>query len=138
MLFLAILSVIIIVLTFVIFTHSGSQENLVVAPGVHKGDELTYDIQYFSDSTDPEMIAESFYQYNLTEWYKVTVTDVSNASITLSTTWRFINGTEFKGSNTVDVESDFSFPQKFPCVPKSDLIGNYHYNDSDDRAHHNG
>jgi len=56
------------------------------------------------------MIAESFYQYNLTEWYKVTVTDVSNASITLSTTWRFINGTELQGSNTVDVESGIVYP----------------------------
>ena len=97
-------------MAFVIFTYSGSQANLVAAPGVHKGDEATYDIQGFSDSTDPAIMSEGFYQYNMTEWYKITVTDVSNASITLSTTWRFTNGTELQGSSTVDVESGMVYP----------------------------
>ena len=39
--------------------------------------------------------------------------------------------------NSQEAELDFSFPQKFPCVPKSNLIGNYHHNYSDDCAHRN-
>ena len=108
--FLAIISIIIVVLAFVIFTHAGSQANLLAVPGVHKGDYVIYDIKGFSDSTDPAIVSESFYQYNMTESYKITVTDVTNASISLSTTWRFTNGTEFQGSSTVDVESGMVFP----------------------------
>jgi flagellar basal body-associated protein FliL len=58
---LAILSVIIIIVAFIIFTYLGSQSDLVAAPGVKAGDEFTYDIEGFWSSQDPDAVPpESF------------------------------------------------------------------------------
>ena len=108
---LAILSVIIIIVAFVIFIYLGSQSGPVAVSGVNAGDEFTYDIKGFWSSSDPDVTpSESFLQFNLTEWYKVTVTGVSDAEISINTTWRFNNGTELEGTGTVNVETGITYP----------------------------
>lgn len=109
--FLAIISVIIIVLAFVIFTHLGSQPGLIAAPGVKVGDEFTYDIKGFWSSQDPDAApSESFFELNMTEWFKVTVTGVSGAEVSVNTTWRFNNGTEFERASSINVETGMPYP----------------------------
>lgn len=101
--FIAIVSVVIIIVAFVIFTYSGS--------GVKEGYVFTYDIKCFWSSQDPDAApSESFLQYNMTEWYKVTVTGVSGADISITTTWRFNNGTEVEETSTINVETGIAYP----------------------------
>jgi hypothetical protein len=108
---LAILSVIIIIVAFIIFTYLGSQSDLVAAPGVKAGDEFTYDIEGFWSSQDPDAAPpESFFELNMTEWFKVTVTAVSGAEVSFNTTWRFNNGTEFERADSVNVETGIKYP----------------------------
>ncbi len=108
---IAILAVVIIIVAFLIFTHLGPQSDLVAAPGVKAGDEFTYDIEGFWSSQDPDAApSESFFELNMTEWFKVTVTGVSGAEVSFNTTWRFNNGTEFERANSVNVETGMKYP----------------------------
>jgi hypothetical protein len=107
-LFIAVLLVVIIILAFVIFL--GLQSNQIV-PGVKEGDVFTYDIKGFWNSTDPNAtLPEAFLQLNMTEWYRITVTEVSGAQVSIDTTWRFNNGTELEGTGYVNVETGINYP----------------------------
>jgi len=107
-LFIAILLVVIIILAFVIFLGSESGQ---VVPGVEEGDEFIYDVKGFWGSNDPNVtLPENFLQLNMTEWYKITVTGVSDSQVSIDTTWRFTNETELKGTGTVNVETGIYYP----------------------------
>jgi hypothetical protein len=109
-LFLAIVLFIIIILAFIIFTNLGFQSAQVAVPGVTEGDVFTYDVMGLWSSTDPNAtMPESFLQLNMTEWYRVTVTGVSGTEVSIDTTWRFTNGTELKGTGSVNVETGISY-----------------------------
>ena len=108
---ITILAVIVIIAAFLIFTYLGSQSNLVAGPGVKVGDEFTYDIKSYWSSQDPDALpSDSFLEFNLTEWYKVTVTGVSGAEVSVNTTWRFNNGTEIEAASSIDVETGIPYP----------------------------
>jgi hypothetical protein len=108
-LFIAILVVIIVVLGFVILL--GSQSNPGAVPGVKEGDEFIYDIKGSWSSDDPEVtFPESFSQLNMTDWYKITVMEVSGSEVTIEAIWRFTNGTEFTGTGAVNVETGIYNP----------------------------
>jgi hypothetical protein len=80
-------------------------------PGVTAGDEFIYDVKGFWISSDPNAtLPEAFLQLNMTEWYQITVTGVSDAEVSINTTWRFNNGTELKGTGTVNVETGIYYP----------------------------
>lgn len=111
LIFLAIAVAIIIIIAFVIYTNWGSQGETVIAPGVKAGDEFTYSINGFFSSTESNVTAsEEFLQLNMTEWFKVLVTDVSDQVVSVNTTWRFTNGTEFKESSTINVDTGIAYP----------------------------
>ena len=103
---IAIVLVVIIVLAFMIYV------GLQTGPaGVKEGDEFVYDIMGIWSTNDPNAtIPEAFPQLNMTEWYKITVTGVSDAEVSINTTWRFTNGTELTGTGTVDVETGIYYP----------------------------
>jgi hypothetical protein len=108
--FIAIVTAIIIILAFVILTNLGSQ-GLVAAPGVRKGDEFTYDLKGFWSSTDLNAtIPENLHQINMTDWFRVTVTDVTGADVAINTIWRFSNGTEITGTGNINVETGIHYP----------------------------
>jgi hypothetical protein len=109
--FIAIVTAIIIILAFIIFTNLGAQSSLAASPGVRKGDEFIYDIKGYWSSNDPDLTApESVQELNMTDWYKVTVTNVDGAEITLGTIWHFSNGTELTGTGNVNVETGIHYP----------------------------
>ena len=108
--FIAIVTSIIIILSFLILTNLSSQ-GLVAAPGVRKGDEFTYDLKGYWSSNDPEAtIPENLPQINMTDWFKVTITDVNGADITIETVWHFNNGTEITGTGNINVETGIHYP----------------------------
>ena len=78
LIYLAIAVVIIVIVAYVIYTGVGSQGETVVVPGVRVGDEFTYSINGFFSSNDPNATAsDAFMSLNMTEWFKVLVTAVS-------------------------------------------------------------
>lgn len=106
---LVILVFTILILAVIIFTYLGTQS--VVVPGVAAGDVFTYEVKGLWESDDPNAtISDSLLQLNMTEWYRVTVTGVSGAEVSINTTWRFNNGTEVEGTGTVDVETGIKYP----------------------------
>jgi hypothetical protein len=108
---LSSLSVIIIIVAFIIVTYLGSQSDLVAAPGIKAGDEFTYDIKGFWSSQDHDATpSESFFELNMTELFKVTVIGVSGAEVSINTTWRFNNGTEFERASSINVETGMKYP----------------------------
>ncbi|MBN1245798.1 hypothetical protein JXA31_09425 [Candidatus Bathyarchaeota archaeon] len=108
--FIAILVVVIVVLAFIIF-FAGSQPNQGATPGVNVGDEFVYDIRGFWSATDSStQMPEAFSQLNMTELYKITVTEVSDPEVSIEAIWRFKNGTEYKGTGTVNVETGIYNP----------------------------
>jgi hypothetical protein len=122
--FLVILLSTIIILVIIVFTNLGLQPAQVVVPGVTEGDVFTYDVVGLWSSNDPNVtVPETFLQLNMTEWYRVTITEVSGVEVKISTTWRFKNGTELAGTGTVDVETGISYGG-FWAIYAADLRAN--------------
>jgi hypothetical protein len=107
-LLLAVLVVVIVIVALIVFTNLGAQSSQVLAPGVSVGDEFTYDIQGLSSSNPNVTLPEGFYQFNMTDSYKITITDVSGPEVKLDTVWRFNNGTEIEGTGSVNLETGIS------------------------------
>ena len=108
---LAIAVIVIVIVAFVIYTSLGSQGETGVVPGVRVGDEFTYSINGFFSSNDPNAtVPEAFMELNMTEWFKVLVTDVSDQDVTVSTTWRFTNGTELNATSSINVDTGIPYP----------------------------
>ena len=111
LIYLAIAVVIIVIVAYVIYTGVGSQGETVVVPGVRVGDEFTYSINGFFSSNDPNATAsDAFMSLNMTEWFKVLVTDVSDQDVTVSTTWRFTNGTVLNATSSINVDTGVPYP----------------------------
>lgn len=108
-LIVAVVLIAVILLALVIFL--GTQSSQGLTPGVKAGDEFIYELRGSWVSTDPNAtVSASFDQINMTEWYKVTVTDVNGSKVSISTKWRFENGTEFDTTGYVDIKSGTVFP----------------------------
>ena len=77
---------------------------IVVNVGVNVGDTFTYSIKgtsEFADPTTPD--TPGFWQYNQTDYYKITVTGINNTIVSMDTTWRFVNGTEIAGKQSFNI-----------------------------------
>jgi hypothetical protein len=74
--------------------------------GVHTGDTFTYSLMGVSNLTSLDAVdTPGFSQYNDTEYFKVTITDVNGTSVSLDTMWRFKNGTELPAHQTIDLST---------------------------------
>ena len=74
--------------------------------GVHVGDSFTYSITGESTLLSPEAtVTPGFEQYNQTDYYKVTITGVTGENVTFDTVWRFLNGTQVDGSQSIDLSN---------------------------------
>lgn len=105
----AIALILAIVLALIIFLGSTSSQGVV--PGVKAGDEFIYDITGTWNSDDPNATLVDYYiQLNMTEWYKITVTDVNSSMVTINSIWRFTNGTEIEGTSTMNVKTGVPYP----------------------------
>jgi hypothetical protein len=105
----AVTLIVVIVLALIVFL--GIQPNQGVVSGVQTGDEFVYDIKGFWSSNDPNATLIDYYvELNMTAWYKITITDVNNSKVSISTVWRFTNETEITGTSTVDVDTGIIFP----------------------------
>jgi len=109
----AVLSAVIIILAFIVFTYLEAQSAQAAVPGVRAGDVFTYDIRGIYSSNDPNAtMPESFLQFNMTDWYRITVTNVSDAQVSINTAWHFSNGTELDGDGYVNLETGINYPSQ--------------------------
>jgi hypothetical protein len=100
------LAVVTLLLGLLCFTMVGATFAQTVSPGVSQGNTFTYDVKAFWSSTDANVtVPDSAVQTNMTDWYRVTITGVSGADISLTTTWHFTNGTEVPANGSVNVET---------------------------------
>jgi hypothetical protein len=99
-----VLLIVLIAASAAIVYYSQSSSVKATAVGVHVGDTFTYSIQGQSiliglDAVEPP----GFSVYNQTDYYKVTVADVNGTTVTMATVWRFTNGTEVNGQQTLNL-----------------------------------
>jgi len=105
----AVALILVAVLALVIFL--GSTSNQAIVPGVKVGDEFIYDIKTAWSSNDSNATLDDYYvQLNMTEWYKIAVTEINGSKVTISTLWRFTNGTEVDAISTLRVDSGIAYP----------------------------
>ena len=105
---LVILVFTILILAVIIFANLGTQSAQMVS-GVTEGDVFTYDVKGLWKSNDPSAtISDTLLQLNMTEWYRVTITEVSDPDVSIHTVWRFTNGTEIEGDGKVNIETGIS------------------------------
>lgn len=93
--------------------------------GVEVGDTFTYSILGLSVLGVNVTTPEDFYQYNNTQYFKVTVEDIQNKTVTLATQWKFTNGTELTADQKINIgNGDKSDPNGFWAIYPSNLAVN--------------
>jgi hypothetical protein len=74
--------------------------------GVNAGDSFTYSLKGTSTITGLNAVdIPAFSQFNKTDYYKITIIDVNGTLVSFDTTWRFIDGTEITGKQTIDLSN---------------------------------
>jgi hypothetical protein len=74
--------------------------------GVNAGDSFTYSLEGTSTLTGLNAVeTPGFSQFNRTDYYKITIIDVNGTLVSFDTTWRFIDGTEITGKQTIDLSN---------------------------------
>lgn len=98
-----------------------------VVAGVAAGDVFTYSIRGYATIIDSNAtIPENFFQLNMTEWYKVTITQVNDSEVSFSATWRFSNRTEIDKTGKVNIKTGIGNSQDFWAIYASGLeVGDY-------------
>lgn len=77
-----------------------------VKSGLKPGDTFTYSMKGISELGDPNATTpENFLEVNMTDYYRVTITSVSNPIVSFNTTWRFTNGTQIDRTGKVNIET---------------------------------
>ena len=105
---LAVTTVILIAFFYGFYTlgSQASKSTLSQAEGLKVGDTFTYNLTGSTvlGSGDTVIPAE-FYQYNETNYFRVTVTEVNGTQVDLSTTWAFYNGTQVTRPQILDLSN---------------------------------
>lgn len=105
-LIIAILVVVIIsiITAAAIFATQTSPEPMRVESGLKAGDIFTFSIKGYSSLGDPNATTpENFLQVNMTDYYRVTITSVSDQEVAFNTTWLFTNGTQIDKPGRVNI-----------------------------------
>jgi hypothetical protein len=98
------LLIVLIVATVAIIYATQFASVTQVVPGVHAGETFTYTLQGVSNLIGLDAVEPAgFSQYNGTDYYKVTITDVNGSIVSLDTLWRFTNETIVTGAQTIDL-----------------------------------
>ncbi|TRO47144.1 hypothetical protein E2P47_04860 [Candidatus Bathyarchaeota archaeon] len=79
---------------------------LAVSPGVSPGDEFNYDIRiFFTSENQSATISDQALAINSTDYFKVKITEIEEVTVSYTTTWRFLNGTQIEGQGHVNLET---------------------------------
>jgi hypothetical protein len=93
-----------------------------VVAGVAAGDVFTYSIKGYATIIDANAtVPESFSELNMTEWYRVTITQVNDTEVSFSSIWRFSNGSEIDATGKVNIKTGVGNSQDFWAIYASGL-----------------
>ena len=99
-----------------------NQNPSATVAGVVVGDVFTYDIKAYATTIDANAtVPESFSDLNMTEWYRVTITQVNDTEVSFSSIWRFSNGSEIDAPGKVNIETGVGNSQDFWAIYASGL-----------------
>ncbi len=102
------------------YTSQNPSETVVA--GVVAGDVFTYNIRAYATLIDANAtVPEDFYELNMTEWYRVTITQVNDTEVSFSSKWRFSNGTEIDAIGKVNIKTGVGNSQDFWAIYASGL-----------------
>jgi hypothetical protein len=103
---IALVAILVVASAAIVYYTLASGGSNPVTVGVHVGDTFTYSIKGSAalNSLDA-VIPADFYQYNQTDYYKVTVADVNGYSVTLNSEWHFLNGTVYNDNQNIDLSN---------------------------------
>ncbi len=120
--YIAIIAAVIICIVVPAAIFSNQPPAKTVAAGVAAGDTFTYSIRGYANIIDPNAtVPESCTQLNMTDWYRVTITNVTDAEVSFSATWRFINGTEIAKTGKVNIKTGLDNSPDFWAIYASGL-----------------
>jgi hypothetical protein len=103
-LYLTITLIVILVVAIVAAYYATLPPPKRATVGVQVGDSFTYSITGISTLQSEEAtISPGFEQYNQTDYYRVSVAGITDTNVSLSTVWRFLNGTEVTGQQTINL-----------------------------------
>lgn len=125
--FLAILVFTIVIVAVIILTSYSGPSTQARVPGVSPGNIFTYDVSSFWSSSDTNAVApQRLLDINQTEFFQVTITDVTDTMVTTFDVWLFENGTVRNSTGLVNVETGFNSGGFWPVVAanlgKNDLL----------------
>jgi len=105
--YLSIVAIAILVIAGFVAIYATNQPQprpLHAEVGVRAGDTFTYSIIGTSEFAEAGIEdTPGFDQYNQTDHYKITITDVDGPIVSMDAAWRFLNGTQINYSQTIDV-----------------------------------
>jgi len=121
--YIAILLLVVLIVAVAAVIYATQPAPVKVVMGVHAGDSFTYGITGRSILTGLDAVeTPGFSQYNQTDYYKITITDVNGSSVSLDTLWRFLNGTEVTGKQIIDLSNGLkNDPNGFWAIYASNL-----------------
>ena len=95
-------------------------ETSTVKSGLKAGDTFTYSMTGVSEIGGPNVTTPAnFYDVNMTDYYKVTITAVENPVVSFDVEWLFKNGTKLDRSGQVNIETGIS--QEFWAIYEANL-----------------
>ncbi len=95
-------------------------ETKTAKSGLKVGDYFTYSMTGVSELGGPNVTTPAnFYDVNMTDYYKVTITAVENPVVSFDTVLRFKNGTQIDRSGQVNIETGIS--QEFWAIYEANL-----------------
>ncbi|MGD6934574.1 MAG: hypothetical protein ACQCN5_10245 [Candidatus Bathyarchaeia archaeon] len=100
---LAILVVASVAAIYILQQPQGNQTPSL-AIGVKAGDTFTYNMTGTTEAyNENTTIPENFLAVNMTEYYKVTITDVESPIVSYNIIWQFKNGTQYNYNGKLNV-----------------------------------
>ncbi len=83
---------------------AGAAHTSTVKVGVKAGDTFTYNMTGIADlGSDDAIIPDNFKEVNMTDYYRVTITNVEAPIVSYNVTWQFTNGTQYNYSGKANI-----------------------------------
>jgi hypothetical protein len=105
-LYIALTLIVLLIVSIAAVAYAAWPRAPVATVGVHVGDSFTYSLMGTSILDDLDSVqTPGFEAYNQTDYFEVTITEVTDTNVSLVTVWRFMNGTEVNGHQTIDLSN---------------------------------
>lgn len=89
-----------------VYNNQHAPNTVNAAPGVHVGDTFDYKLMGASILFSQNAVTPDYlYQYNQTDYFRITITEVNGTVVTFKTDWKYLNGTNLQSTQWVNVSN---------------------------------